>query len=139
MKECTTKSRLYKVISAPHTNYNFFFPPHPGTEEIMEECTADILKAEKLDKMARKKAWKQRQKASAAKAWEPSKRNIADHLKFVLTACMDEYEATVASIKKYVANHYASEFDLANKINKFKNVRYWERRQKQSDRYAKRK
>jgi len=93
-----------------------------GTEEIMKECTAEILKAEKRDQVARKKAWKQRQKASAAKAWEPSKRTIADHLKFVLTACMDEYAATVASIKKYVASHYAAEFDIANKIDRFKKV-----------------
>ena len=98
-------------------------PYFPGSEEIMQECTKEILKAEKRDKMARKKAYKQRQKASAAKAWEPSKRNIADHLKFVLTACMDEYAATVASIKKYIATHYAAEFDLANKIGRFKNVR----------------
>ena len=93
-----------------------------GSEEIMEECTTEILKAEKRDKVARKKAWKQRQKASAAKAREPSKRGVAEHLKFVLTACMDQYAATISAIKKYIATNYAAEFDLANKIGRFKQV-----------------
>ena len=88
----------------------------------MQECTKEILKAEKRDKMARKKAWKQRQKASAAKAWEPAKRGVTEHLKFVMTACMDEYAATVTAIKKYITTHYAAEFDLANKIGRFKQV-----------------
>ena len=88
----------------------------------MQECTTEILKAEKRDKAARKKAWKQRQKASAAKAWEPSKRGVAEHLKFVLTACMDQYAATISAIKKYIATNYAAEFDLANKIGRFKQV-----------------
>jgi len=92
-----------------------------GSEEIMEECTKEILKAEKRDKIARQKAWKAKQKASAAKAWEPSKRGVIDHLPFVLTACTDPYAASVGQVKKYILQHYA-EFDVANKLQKFKNA-----------------